>query len=124
MLNVNVTVVKNKDVVNIMQKNSPFAAADFRKANEKYTIGRIAFIGGGAFVVTGLLLLTGQNYNATIVMSCLGAAAIGFSIPFLTMGEKERKRSLHYYNKHIATTDVNRLQLKLSMSNISINYNF
>jgi len=119
-------IIKNKDVVDILQQKAPFAAADFKKANEKYTVGRIVFIGGGALVVTGLILLApDRTRSAGGVLTCFGAIAIaGVSVTLFTFGERERKSAIHYYNKHIATTDVNYLQINVSMSNISINYKF
>jgi hypothetical protein len=116
--------ISSKDVVNYFQDNHRWLAADFKKANDKYMIGRVAFIGGGALVVSGLIAVGIHPHTPGAVLLCIGAASIGFSIPFLLLGEKERKKTLYYYNKHFATTDVNRLYLKLSMSNVSINYNF
>jgi hypothetical protein len=117
--------ISSKDVVNFFHQNHRWLATDFKKANEKYMIGRIAFIGGGAFVITSIVLFATKNITPGGVMLGIGAVAIGFSVPFLLWGERERKKALHYYNKYIATTESNNsLHFKVSMSNIIINYNF
>lgn len=118
--------IKNKDVLNILQKDVPFAAADFKKANEKFTVGRIVFIGGGVLFVTGLIGgIAAKDARLAGVLTCFGVIAmVGVSVPLFKFGENERKSAIHYYNKYIATTDVNSLQINVSMSNISINYKF